>query len=96
MARGLNYISATICISFVANSQITGQIINTPVFTDNRKYSEDRNTEQIVVKHGVPVGEPGCLDFFPHGQHLQNDIDIGSTSRKIYGTHICRTREAVK
>ena len=66
MARGLNYISAAICISFVANSQITGQIIGTPVFNDDRKYSEDRNTKQIVIKHGVPVGEPGSLDFFPH------------------------------
>ena len=71
VARGLNEISAAICIIFVANSQITSQIIGTPVFADDRKYSEDWNTEQIVVKHGVPVREPGSLDFSPHGQHLQ-------------------------
>jgi hypothetical protein len=45
VATGLNYISAAICISFVANPQVIGQIISTPVFGDYRKYSEDRNTE---------------------------------------------------
>ena len=45
VAEGLNYISAAVCISFVANPQITGQIIGTPVFADDGKYSKDRNTE---------------------------------------------------
>jgi hypothetical protein len=45
VARGLNYISNAICIGSVANSQIIGQIIGSPVFNDDREYSEDRNTE---------------------------------------------------
>ena len=52
------------------NSQVQVQVLRTPVLDDDRGDDEHRDAQQIVVKHRVPILEPGHLDPLSHGEHI--------------------------
>jgi hypothetical protein len=53
-----------------ANSQVQVQVLRTPILNDDRGDDEHGDAQQVVVKHRVPVLEPGHLDPLSHGEHI--------------------------
>lgn len=79
-----------------ANLQIPEEVGMTPVLRDKREDREHRNREQVVIKHGVPVGESGCFDPFPHSEHLSTSLVRYAPTKNARGdTHVCGAGQAI-
>lgn len=62
----------------MCNSQVANEVCGTPIFDDEGEDNQDRDREQVVVEHRVPIRESRCLDSFAHCQNLlgaQRSVD---------------------
>ena len=52
------------------HSQVADEACPTPILYDEGKAEQYGDGQEVVVKHRVPVFEPGGLDALPHEQDL--------------------------
>ena len=59
-------------------SQVQAQVLRAPILDNDGSDDEHGDAQQVVVKHRIPVLEPGDLDPLSHGQ------DVGGREQAVH------------
>lgn len=54
----------------MGDEQVPSEALRPPVLEQHRRDEEDRDGQQVVVHHGVPVLEAGELDALAHREEI--------------------------
>jgi hypothetical protein len=60
--------------------QVDLQVFHSPILHNKREDQEERDRQQVVVKHRVPVFKSHLLDFLPHSQQLR-DLSVSMVDK---------------
>jgi len=82
-------------MAILGSSQISAEVVRTPVLNYDRKDRQNRYGEQVVVKHGIPIGKSGGFDSFAHRKHLRKQGVRGGTVVTTSQDHIGSSCSAV-
>jgi hypothetical protein len=55
---------------FELNVQVCFEALRAPIFNEEGEDDEDRDTQEVIVEHGVPVREAGTLNALAHREHI--------------------------